>query len=196
VPLAMLAAGLFYWRSCKVHALTEKHTIHLSDFINTTGDPVFDGTLKQALAVNLQQSPFLYIVPDKRVREVLQYKLGESLASIEKFGKPMREVTTSSLEGLKAYSRGRDLVDSRQEIQAISLLPLAYVGLARASVLAGDTAKARSAYQISLLFGKTPTATFRSSSRPNRNTNCSTNRHCSGVAIYGVDACRIHTQAG
>jgi eukaryotic-like serine/threonine-protein kinase len=64
VLLAVLAAGLFYWHSSKVHALTEKDTILLSDFINTTGDPVFDGTLKQALAVNLQQSPFLYIVPD------------------------------------------------------------------------------------------------------------------------------------
>jgi eukaryotic-like serine/threonine-protein kinase len=52
----------------------------------------------------------------------LRGKLGESLASIEKFGKPMREVTTSSLQALKAYSQARDMVDSGQEIQAISQL--------------------------------------------------------------------------
>src|SRR4029077_20900698 len=71
--LAVIAASAVYWRSTKTHALTEKDTILLADFINTTGDPVFDGTLKQALAVQLQQSPFLYIFPDKRVRETLQY---------------------------------------------------------------------------------------------------------------------------
>src|SRR4029077_6031535 len=49
-----LIAGAYYWRSTKTHALTEKDSILLSDFINTTGDPVFDGTLKQALAVQLQ----------------------------------------------------------------------------------------------------------------------------------------------
>src|SRR5712692_6318310 len=71
--LVAAVVGALYWRSTKAHALTEKDTILLADFINTTGDPVFDGTLKQALAVQLQQSPFLYIFPDKRVRETLQY---------------------------------------------------------------------------------------------------------------------------
>jgi eukaryotic-like serine/threonine-protein kinase len=73
VVFAALLAGALYWRSTKAHALTEKDTILLSDFINTTGDPVFDGTLRQALAVQLQQSPFLYIFPDKRVGETLQH---------------------------------------------------------------------------------------------------------------------------
>ena len=73
VVFAALLAGVLYWRSTKAHALTEKDTILLSDFINTTGDPVFDGTLRQALAVQLQQSPFLYIFPDKRVGETLQH---------------------------------------------------------------------------------------------------------------------------
>ena len=68
----VVLAGALYWRSTKAHALTEKDTILLADFINTTGEPVFDGTLKQALAVQLQQSPFLYIFSDKRVRETLQ----------------------------------------------------------------------------------------------------------------------------
>jgi eukaryotic-like serine/threonine-protein kinase len=196
---AVVAAG-FYWRSTKTQALTEKDTILLADFINTTGDPVFDGTLKQALAVQLQQSPFLYIFPDKRVRETLQLmgrstdervtgalarelcerenikaglngsisalgteyilsldalncrtgdslardqvtasskekvlpvlgeaatrlrsKLGESLASIQKFDKPIQEATTSSLEALKAYSQAKALNDIGQDFQAIPL---------------------------------------------------------------------------
>jgi serine/threonine protein kinase/predicted Zn-dependent protease len=200
ILLAALAAGALYWRSAKARALTEKDTILLADFINTTGDPVFDGTLKQALAVQLQQSPFLYIFPDKRVRESLQLmgrspdervtgaaarelcergnikaalngsisalgtqyvisldalncrtgdslardqvtanskekvlpalgeaatrlrsKLGESLASIQKFDKPIQEVTTSSLEALKAYSQAAQMVNSGQELTAIPL---------------------------------------------------------------------------
>jgi len=48
-------------------ALTEKDTIVLADFDNRTGDPVFDDTLKQALAVDLGQSPFLNILSDRRV---------------------------------------------------------------------------------------------------------------------------------
>src|SRR6266478_3479391 len=73
VLLAALVAGAFYWRSTKVHALTEKDTILLADFVNTTGDAVFDGTLKQALAIQLQQSPFLYITPEERIRKALQF---------------------------------------------------------------------------------------------------------------------------
>ena len=53
--------------------LTEKDSILLADFVNTTGDPVFDGTLKQALAVQLEQSPYLNIVPDQTIRKALQF---------------------------------------------------------------------------------------------------------------------------
>src|SRR5712691_9766619 len=55
VLLAALAAGALYWRSTKVHALTEKDSIVLADFVNTTGDAVFDDTLKQALAVRSEE---------------------------------------------------------------------------------------------------------------------------------------------
>src|ERR1019366_4537556 len=48
-------------------------TIVLADFVNTTGDPVFDGTLKQALAVQLEQSSYLNILPESRVREALRF---------------------------------------------------------------------------------------------------------------------------
>jgi len=69
--LAIGAAVFFYFN--RAQALTEKDTIVLADFVNTTGDPVFDGTLKQALAVQLGQSPFLNIYTDERVREALRF---------------------------------------------------------------------------------------------------------------------------
>src|SRR5690348_15845205 len=46
--------------------------ILLTDFVNTTADPVFDGTLKKALAVDLAQSPYLNVFPDQKVRQTLQ----------------------------------------------------------------------------------------------------------------------------
>jgi tetratricopeptide (TPR) repeat protein len=67
--LALLAAGYFYFH--RRPKLTDKDTIVLADFINTTGDPVFDGTLRQGLAVQLEQSPFLSLVSDERIRKVL-----------------------------------------------------------------------------------------------------------------------------
>jgi eukaryotic-like serine/threonine-protein kinase len=70
--LLAIAAGVFYHFN-RAHALTDKDTILLADFANTTGEPVFDGTLKQALAVQLGQTPFLNIFPDERVRETLRF---------------------------------------------------------------------------------------------------------------------------
>jgi len=52
--------------------LTEKDSILLADFTNTTGDPVFDSTLKKALAVSLGQSPYLNVVPDSKVQQMLK----------------------------------------------------------------------------------------------------------------------------
>jgi len=72
---AILAVGLtvggWLFFSRKAHALTEKDTIVLADFANSTGDAVFDDTLKQGLSVGLEQSPFLNILPEQRVRETL-----------------------------------------------------------------------------------------------------------------------------
>ncbi len=180
---AIAIGGFFYTRSG--HGLTEKDSILLADFVNTTGDPVFDGTLKQALAVQLEQSPYLNVFPQDRVRDTLRFmgrspdervtpdlardicqregikavmngaisnigtqyvvdvnavscqsgdslaheqvqadkkeqvlgavgkaasslrgKLGESLASLQKFDAPIEEATTSSLDALKAFSLG------------------------------------------------------------------------------------------
>jgi len=71
--MVLLAAGGFYLYSHRKPALTEKDTLLLADFTNTTGDAVFDGTLKQALAVQLEQSPFLNIFSQQRVRQTLGY---------------------------------------------------------------------------------------------------------------------------
>jgi eukaryotic-like serine/threonine-protein kinase len=67
-----LAVGGWLFFSRKVHALTDKDTIVLADFTNTTGDEVFDDTLKQALAVDLGQSPFLNILSEDKVRQTLR----------------------------------------------------------------------------------------------------------------------------
>src|SRR4029079_18936560 len=68
--ISYAGAGGLYLR--RPPPLTDKDTIVLADFINTTGDPVFDQTLRQGLAVQLGQSPFLSIVPDHRIRRALQ----------------------------------------------------------------------------------------------------------------------------
>jgi serine/threonine protein kinase/tetratricopeptide (TPR) repeat protein len=199
VVLALIAAGVFFY-SRRSHRLTEKDSILLTDFVNTTGDPVFDGTLKQALAVQLEQSPYLNIVPEQIVRKALQFmgrsadervtgnvareicerehikamlsgsiatlgsqyvvaidatncgtgeslareqvtaaskeavlpavgkaasslrgKLGESLASIQKFDTPVTEATTSSLEALKAYAAADEMRNGGGEAESIPL---------------------------------------------------------------------------
>ncbi|HEU4869824.1 MAG TPA: protein kinase [Pyrinomonadaceae bacterium] len=66
-------ASAFYFYRRNAHALTSRDTILLTDFVNTTGEPVFDGTLKQALAVQLGQTPFLNLFPEDRVRETLRF---------------------------------------------------------------------------------------------------------------------------
>jgi eukaryotic-like serine/threonine-protein kinase len=67
-----MAVGGWLFFSRKAHALTDKDTVVLADFTNTTGDPVFDGTLRLGLAVQLEQSPFLSLVPDQRVQQTLR----------------------------------------------------------------------------------------------------------------------------
>jgi eukaryotic-like serine/threonine-protein kinase len=75
IPLllsAMLVAGGSYYRSRRNRPLSHKDTIVLSDFANSTGDPVFDDTLKMALSVSLRQSPFLNVLTDSQVAKTLQ----------------------------------------------------------------------------------------------------------------------------
>src|SRR5262245_21861553 len=68
----LLALGGYFVFARRTAALTDKDTILIADFVNTTGDPVFDGTLKQGLAVQLGQSPFLNLFSDTRVRQTLR----------------------------------------------------------------------------------------------------------------------------
>jgi eukaryotic-like serine/threonine-protein kinase len=170
----------------------------VTDFVNSTGDAVFDGTLRKALIMDLEQSPYLNVVPDQKLRETLQLmgkapeervttgigreiclrngikamltgsvgslggeyvvsldavnaangeslgqeqaqasrkedvlnamgkitatmrqKLGESLASVQKFDKPLQEATTSSLDALKAFSRGEELHNDSEDLASI-----------------------------------------------------------------------------
>jgi serine/threonine protein kinase/tetratricopeptide (TPR) repeat protein len=193
--IAVAAVIFFYFKP--VSALTDKDTILIADFVNTTADAVFDGTLKQGLAVQLTQSPFLNVFPDARVRQTLRLmgrsaddrvtkevareicqrqglkaflagsitnlgtsyvitleainaqsgeeiareqveaeskeqvlkaltqaasklrqKLGESLSSIQKYDAPL-ELTTSSLEALKAYSLGSEQSTRGRFLEAI-----------------------------------------------------------------------------
>jgi DNA-binding winged helix-turn-helix (wHTH) protein len=67
----MLVAVGGYWRSQQKPKLTEKDTIVLADFDNRTGDSVFDGTLRLGLSAQLEQSPFLNLLSDQRIRQTL-----------------------------------------------------------------------------------------------------------------------------
>jgi len=70
--VALLVAGGLYYRSHQSKRLTEKDTVVLADFTNTTGDAVFDDALKQSLAVELGQSPFLNVLSERKVSETLR----------------------------------------------------------------------------------------------------------------------------
>lgn len=100
VAAVAIMAMVFYSR--RASALTESDSILLADFVNTTGDAVFDGTLKQALAVKLTESPFLNIVSEQKVNETLRF-----------MGRPPDERITSSIarevcqrQGVKAMMAG------------------------------------------------------------------------------------------
>jgi eukaryotic-like serine/threonine-protein kinase len=104
--LAAVAGGLIFTR--RTSALTEKDSILLTEFINTTGDSVFDGTLKQALATQLEQSPFLNIVPESKIQQALQY-----------MGRPASERITSEV--------GREICQ-RENIKAMMTGSIAGIG--------------------------------------------------------------------
>ena len=100
--IVVILAGVFYFRFRQSAKLTDKDSVILSDFVNTTGDPVFDGTLKQALAVQLEQSPYLNIFPESRIQQALKF-----------MGRPADERITKDVaheiclrEGIKAMLTG------------------------------------------------------------------------------------------
>jgi eukaryotic-like serine/threonine-protein kinase len=101
--LLLIVAGLAVFFSVRhSRALTEKDTILVTDFVNTTADPVFDGTLTKALAVDLGQSPYLNVYPEQKVQQTLQF-----------MGRQPDERITSEVgreicqrEGIKAMLKG------------------------------------------------------------------------------------------
>ena len=72
VLFVAVAAGAWKLLVHRAPVLTEKDTVVLADFANSTGDPVFDGTLRQGLAVQLEQSPFLSLISDQRIQQTLR----------------------------------------------------------------------------------------------------------------------------
>ncbi len=201
VAVIAVLSGLLYVARSHSARLTAKDSILLADFVNTTGDSVFDGTLKQALAVQLEQSPYLNVTPESRIREALKFmgrsaderlskdvaheiclregikamltgsiaslgshyvidlnavnvqngdsiareqseaeskeavlttldsaasnlrgKLGESVASLQKFATPLEQATTSSLEALQAFSLGQAAHQKLDDDGAVSHL--------------------------------------------------------------------------
>jgi tetratricopeptide (TPR) repeat protein len=101
VIVALVAGGL-YSRSRQNRRLTDKDTIVLADFANTTGDPIFDDTLKTALNVSLRQSPFLNVLSDSEVTKTLQ--LMTRPAGTKLTSEVVREVCQRA--GSKAYIAG------------------------------------------------------------------------------------------
>jgi eukaryotic-like serine/threonine-protein kinase len=71
--IVTLGVGGWYLSSRKVHALTDKDSIVLADFENSTGDSVFDGALKEALALQLERSPYFNVLPESRVQQALHF---------------------------------------------------------------------------------------------------------------------------
>jgi eukaryotic-like serine/threonine-protein kinase len=71
--ILLTVGGFFVWQKrTQAKPLTDKDVLVLADFTNSSGDPVFDGTLRQALAIQLEQSPFLKIMDDDQMQRVLR----------------------------------------------------------------------------------------------------------------------------
>jgi serine/threonine protein kinase/tetratricopeptide (TPR) repeat protein len=70
--IAVLAIAGWFYNTRRAHALNQTDTLVLADFANKTGDPIFDDTLRQGLAAQLQQSPFLSLVSDQRIQQTLR----------------------------------------------------------------------------------------------------------------------------
>jgi serine/threonine protein kinase/tetratricopeptide (TPR) repeat protein len=104
VLIAALGAGLFYWTQSKAgRPAAERDQLIVADFENQTGDAVFDATLKEALAIQLEQSPMIALVSDAELHNNLQY-LGQ--AKDQKITPELAQQIGQRL-GVKAYLSGR-----------------------------------------------------------------------------------------
>jgi eukaryotic-like serine/threonine-protein kinase len=71
LAVSLVLAG-WYWRSQTRSGIPERASVVVGDFANSTGDPLFDGSLRRAVVIQLAQSPYLNILPDRKLGEVLQ----------------------------------------------------------------------------------------------------------------------------
>lgn len=115
VVCAAAIGGILYLRAHRAPKLTERDTIVLADFDNKTGDPVFDDTLQQALSIQLEQSPFLNVLSDRKVRATLKLmnRAGEPLS--EDVGREIciRTSSKATLVGSIAASGHEYVIDVR-----------------------------------------------------------------------------------
>jgi len=141
-----LALGGWLLYSRKAHALTEKDTIVLADFTNTTGDAVFDGSLRQGLSVQLEQSPFLRIISDQRIQQTLQM-MGQ---------KPDVKLTPEIARELCQRTASAAVLDgSIAQIGTQYLLTLKAVNCASGESLASTQAQASDKNRVLDALGKT-----------------------------------------
>jgi eukaryotic-like serine/threonine-protein kinase len=118
IVVVALAAGSWLFFSRKAHALTDKDTIVLADFTNTTGDPVFDGTMRQGLAIQLEQSPFLKIMDDEQVQQdlrLMSLPAGERITNQIAHDICVREGVAATIDG-SIESLGKDYVITLEAI--------------------------------------------------------------------------------
>jgi serine/threonine protein kinase/tetratricopeptide (TPR) repeat protein len=140
-----LTVGAWLYFSRSTHALTDKDTIVLADFTNTTGDTVFDGTLRQGLSVQLEQSPFLSIVSDQRIQQTLQ--LMEQ--------KPDAELTPKIAQELCQRTASAAVIDgSIAQIGTQYLLTLKAVNCASGESLTSTEAQANDKNDVLDALGK------------------------------------------
>ncbi len=135
IVIVALAASGWLLFTHKAHALTDKDTIVLADFTNSTGDTVFDGTLRQGLAFQLEQSPFLKIMDDEQMQQDLRLMSlppGARLTNQIAHDICVRDAAAATIDGSIA-SLGKDYVIT---LQAITCQGGAT--LAREQIQAGD----------------------------------------------------------
>jgi eukaryotic-like serine/threonine-protein kinase len=141
-----LAVGGWLLFSRKAHALTDKDTIVLADFTNSTGDTVFDGTLRQGLSVQLEQSPFLSIVSDQQIQQTLQM-MGQ---------KPDAKLTPEIARELCQRTASAAVLDgSIAQIGTPYLLTVKAVNCASGETLASTEAQASDKNHVLDALGKT-----------------------------------------
>ena len=144
--VVVTSSGAAYFHFHHARTLTEKDTIVLADFTNTTGDTVFDGTLRQGLSVQLEQSPFLSIIPDQQIQQTLQM-MGQ---------KPDAKLTPEIARELCERTSSAAVLDgSIAQIGTQYLLTLKAINCASGASLASTEAQAATKNEVLDALGKT-----------------------------------------